>query len=61
MEGSSMDNEKKEIEVVKGDGKDLTISTVYEHIKKDDHNISEKKNEEVIIPKGSKKEENKQE
>lgn len=56
-----MDNEKKEIEVVKGDGKDLTISTVYEHIKKDDHNISEKKNEEVIIPKGSKKEENKQE
>ncbi len=57
-----MDNEKKEIEVIKGDGKDLTISTVYEHIKKDDSNTSEKKNEEVIIPKSSKKkEENKQE
>ena len=57
-----MDNEKKEIEVIKGDGKDLTISTVYEHIKKDDPNISERKNEEVVIPKGSKKEEeNKQE
>ena len=54
-----MDEEKKEIEVIKGDSKDLKISTVYEHIKKDEIIINEKKiNEEVVIPEGSKKEKN---
>ncbi len=52
-----MDEEKKEIEVIKGDSKDLIISTVYEHIKKDDIAINDKKtNEEVVIPESSKKE-----
>ena len=51
------DNDKKQIKVVSGDGKDLNISTVYEHIKKDveinetNENNSKKKN--IIIPKGN--------
>ena len=54
-----MDEEKKEIEVIKGDSKDLIISTVYEHIIKDEIAINDKKtNEEVVIPESSKKEKN---
>ena len=51
------DNDKKQIKVVSGDGKDLNISTVYEHIKKDveinetNENKTNKKN--IIIPKGN--------
>ena len=46
-------NPKKEIEVVNGDGKDLTISPVYEHIKSDDDQINENnKKQNIVIPKG---------
>ena len=46
-------NPKKEIEVVNGDGKDLTISPVYEHIKSDDDQINKKnKKQNIVIPKG---------
>lgn len=48
-----MSEEKKEIRVVNGDGKDLTISPVYEHIKSDDTPINEEhKKKDIVIPKG---------
>ena len=43
-------NPKKEIKVINGNGDDLNISPVYEHIKSDeDSSIEKKKN--IIIPK----------
>ena len=57
-----MDNKdqesKKEIKVVNGNGKDLNISTVYEHIKnKDsqDRDNTNNKKRDIIIPKGTSK------
>lgn len=47
-----MSEEKKEIEVVNGDGKDLDISPVYEHIKSDNVPGDDKK-KDIVIPKGS--------
>ena len=56
MENANNENKesKKEIQVITGNGKDLTISTVYEHIK-NNTNIQDEKEEkkEIIIPKGS--------
>lgn len=47
-----MSDEKKEIEVVNGDGKELNISPVYEHIKSD--NVpSDNKKKDIVIPKGT--------
>lgn len=47
-------SEEKQIKIVNGDVKDLNISTVYEHIKKeseiDEENNSKKKT--IVIPKG---------
>lgn len=48
-----MDNEKKKIEVINGDGKDLEISPVYDHIKQDVVQ-NDKKKKDIIIPKGKK-------
>ncbi len=49
---------KKEIKVVNGNGKDLNISTVYEHIKNKDSqdrdNANNKKGD-IVIPKGTSK------
>ena len=49
------DKNQKNLEVVSGDGKDLEISTVFEHTKTNtspnDNEDTEKK--EIIIPKGS--------
>ena len=46
-------NIEKEIEVVSGDGNDLKISPVYEHIKFDNtQEETEKKKKEIVIPKG---------
>lgn len=43
---------KKDIKVVSGDGKDLDISPVYEHIKSD--NVpNDNKKKDIVIPKGS--------
>ena len=52
-----MDNkEEKQIKIVSGNGKNLDISTVYEHIKKDnelnDENNQNNKKKTIIIPKG---------
>lgn len=49
---------QKEIKVVNGNGKDLNISTVYEHIKnKDsqDRDNTNNKKRDIIIPKGTSK------
>ena len=51
------EEEKKEIEIVTGDGKDLDISPVYDHIKIDSITNREKK-KNVVIPKTSKDKEN---
>ena len=45
-----MPKEKKEIKIVTGDGKDLDISPVYDHIKMNRTTPREKK-KNVIIPK----------
>jgi hypothetical protein len=45
-----MSEEKKEIEVVNGDVKDLDISPVYDHIKSDTPK-QEKPKEDIVIPK----------
>ena len=46
-------SEKKEIKVVTGNGKDLDISPVYDHIKINQPNSREKK-KDVVIPKSNK-------
>ena len=49
------DKNQKNLEIVSGDGKDLEISTVFEHTKtntsSNDSEDTEKK--EIVIPKGS--------
>ena len=44
--------EKKDIEVITGDGKDLDISPVYEHIKSDIVPDNGRKKKDIVIPKG---------
>lgn len=46
--------EKKEIQIVNGNGKDLDISAVYDHVIVDKPTSSEKK-KNVVIPKEKKK------
>ena len=48
-----MSEEKKEIKVVTGNGKDLDISPVYDHIKLNTPSSREKK-KDVVIPKSNK-------
>lgn len=48
-----MCEEKKEIQVVNGDGEDLNISPVYEHIKSDNVPADDKKKKDIVIPKGT--------
>lgn len=48
-----MSEKKKEIKVVTGNGKDLEISPVYDHIKLNQPNSREKK-KNVVIPKSNK-------
>ena len=50
--------DKKEIEVVSGDGSNLDISPVYEHIKVAKPQNRDKKPKNIVIP-GQKKEEKK--
>ena len=45
--------QKKEIQVVNGDGTDLNISPVYDHIKSSNTPSNNKKKEDIVIPKGS--------
>ena len=48
-----MSEEKKEIKVVTGNGKDLDISPVYNHIKINKPTSREKK-KDIVIPKSNK-------
>lgn len=52
------DEEKKEIEVINGDGTEIDISPVYDHIILDKPNKNEKK-EKIVIPKEKKDSESK--
>lgn len=45
---------KKEIEIVTGDGKDLNISPVYDHIKIDKPANNTDKDKKIIVPKSKK-------
>ncbi len=47
--------EKKNIEIVSGDGKDLDISPVYNHIPISKPKIDKKEEKEIVIPKEKKK------
>ena len=55
MENENNENKesKKEIQVITGNGKDLTISTVYEHIKNNTDIQDEEEKKEIVIPKSS--------
>ena len=50
-----MSDDKKDIKVVTGDGKELKISPVYEHTKMDSDNDkdSNNNNKNIVIPKGN--------
>lgn len=50
----------KDIEIVAGDGKNLDISRVYDHIKMD-NKPEKKKKGEIVIPESKTKRENNQE
>lgn len=54
-----MQNDPKEIEVVSGDGKDLTISPVYKHLTVARPKAKEEKKKTIIIPEEKKKNNNK--
>lgn len=54
-----MSEEKKEIEVITGDGKNLNISPVYEHIKLDDEPTDDKKKKHIVIHKNANSKKNK--
>lgn len=43
----------KKIQIVNGDGSDLNISPVYEHINSDNPPYKQQKKENIVIPKGS--------
>lgn len=46
---------KKEIEIVNGDGSDLDISPVYEHINAAKPKSKDKKHQNIVIPGENKK------
>ena len=59
--GNPMNNEeKKDIEVITGDGKDLDISPVYDHIKSNIVHDNDGKKKDIVIPKGNQKKGNDQ-
>ncbi len=53
--------EKKNIEVVSGDGSNLDISPVYDHLNASTPKSSDKKPKNIIIPKERSKQEKKEE
>lgn len=53
--------EKKKIEVITGDGSDLNISPVYEHLNVAKPKSSKEKTTHVIVPKETKKTSKKEE
>lgn len=51
---SNEKSDKKEIEVINGDGSNLDISPVYEHISAAKPNIKYKKPKNIVVPKNKK-------
>ena len=43
-----------DIEIIEGDGKNLNISPVYNHVKIDKPDVNREKNKKIIIPKSKK-------
>ncbi len=52
--------EKKNIEVVSGDGSNLDISPVYEHLNASTPKSSDKKPKNIVVPKKKSKQEKKE-
>ncbi len=50
-----MNEDKKNIEIVNGDGSDLNISPVYDHIKSGKPKCNDEKPKNIVIPKEQKK------
>lgn len=50
-----MEEAPKKIEVVNGDGKELEISPVYEHLKIAKPKTNDEKSKKIIVPKEKKK------
>lgn len=50
-----MEDAPKQIEIVNGDGKNLDISPVYEHLSIQKPKAKDEKKKEIIIPKEKKK------
>ena len=46
--------QNKDIEVITGDGKNLDISPVYNHVKIDKPDVNREKNKKIIVPKSKK-------
>ena len=53
-EKNEEEKKKKDIEVVQGNGSDLNISPVYNHIKMDKTDNNTNKKEKIVIPKKKK-------
>ncbi len=51
-----MDKKPKDIQIVKGNGKDLNISPVYDHISTDKPKSTTKGNKNIVVPKTKKQE-----
>ena len=54
MDDNSKKDEKKDMEVIQGDGKNLDISPVYDHVIMDKP-LTSKTGKKIIIPKEKKK------
>jgi hypothetical protein len=52
--GLDMSEDKKNIEIVNGDGSNLNISPVYDHIKSGKPKCNDKKPKNIVIPKEQK-------
>ena len=53
LESLKVEIEKREIKVVTGDGNDLNLSPVYDHIKSDIVPDNDGKKKDIVIPKSS--------
>ena len=45
-----IENKSKDLEIVPGDGKDLDISPVYDHIEIEKPNMDDKNKQNIVIP-----------
>ena len=54
MENNEDEKNKKDIEVIQGNGSDLDISPVYDHIKMDKTDNNTNRKEKIVIPKKKK-------